>query len=243
MRNFPSSTAARAAVVLSLLGVSAARADSIQVNFSGVFDQTFCFECSAGSAFEALVGTAFSGSVRFPASQSAAVSTDLHVDPGSNGSIGTHALRADYQFDAADVSLQLHTALPAFDPSGGEIPVVMVQDCTDDVSPCQGQSDFLWIMLTTANYRYTLATTLVGGVNSVDIPSLAQLQASAMVTYFDIESLDFSDSVTVALQVPTPMTVNYSGVASPVPLGGTAPLFALSVAGLGLASARRQRRR
>lgn len=92
------------------------------------------------------------------------------------------------------MSFQLHTALAAFDPSGSETPIVLVQ-------------------------------------------------ASARLTYIDIETLDFRESVTVAPQIPTGMTVSFSGIASPVPLGDSAPLFALSVAGLGCASSRRLRRR
>lgn len=243
MRNTPSALAAGAAIVAGLLGAGTACADSIQVDFSGVFAVTVCLQCAATSPFDGLLGTTFSGSIRFPASQAAAISTDLRVDPPTNSAFGTHALRADYSFDPADASFQLHTALPAFDAAGNGTLVVMVQNCTNDESVCEGKSDFLWVMLTTPNYRYTLYTILAGGVDSVDMPSLAQLQDSEPLTFFDVETLDFNDGVAPRPLFPSPLTVHFSSVPAAVPLGGAAPLFALSLGIVGLSARRGLRRR
>jgi hypothetical protein len=210
---------------------------------AGLLAQSDCIDCSTPSPFDDLLGTTFHGSIRIPASESAATATDFFDPSPTLATSGTLGQRADYHFAPADVHFEFHGAVAEFNEVSAASALVLVQNCIDDQSTCAGQDDFQWLMFTTANYRYTLGTMLVGGAEGVGIAPLAQLQASEVVTYFTIESLDFNHSIFVDLGGPTSMTVDFTAGASPVPVPGSIALFGLSIATLGLTFSAQRRRR
>ena len=226
-------------VLLCLAASPVARAGSIHVDFSGTFAETLCFPCDGPNLFDALVGTSFSGTIDFPASADAAVSTEFIVDPFPLEP-GT-GLRAIYHFGGADARFTIHTALPEFDLDGSVTPLVSVQNCTG--FSCAAKDDILRIEVSTPNYFYELNTILVGGVEDVGIPSLEQLQNSELNSLADIATLDFTYGIAPDTLTPGSTTVNFSGATSVVPLPASAPLLGLAVAMLGWGARRKRRRR
>ena len=232
MRHSIVHTFVSALVLLSVQIGDVAYAGSINVEFSGQFNHLSCLPCTGTNPFSALLGTPFSGSIVIPDSEGPAISTNLVIDPNILVDQGASGSRAEYHFASADAYFELHTSIPEFDLEGLATPSVFIQNCSSGT--CFGRDDFMWIMVSTPGYLYTLSTTLIGGIGTIGIPSLLQLQNSETLTGLQIATRNLAADIVAVPEIPPAPTVEFTQATSVVPISGVQQLFLAMTVFLGL---------